>query len=176
MRRLDLDESNIGVKIGGRTINNLRYADDTTLLAENAEDLNVLISKLKTEGKKMGLSMNVKKTKVMITATDERAHITIDNEEIEVVDSFIFLGSPGCLQRRFDPRDQASYSTWTRRDDKHGPDMEVQRCCNRYQAQTRYGHRATHSDLCVRDLDHDKGRPKKNRHVRALVLEETPEQ
>ena len=62
-------------------------------MAENAEDLNVLISKLKTEGEKMGLSMNVKKTKVMTTATDERAHITIDNEEIEVVDSFIFLGS-----------------------------------------------------------------------------------
>ncbi len=89
-----MDESNIGVKIGGRTINNLRCADDTTLLAENAEDLNVLISKLKTEGENMRLSMNVKKTKVMAIAADEKAHIMIDNEEIEVVDSFIFLGSP----------------------------------------------------------------------------------
>ena len=53
----------------------------------------MLISKLKTEGEKMRLSMNVKKTKVMTTAADEKTHIMIDNEEIEMVDSFIFLGS-----------------------------------------------------------------------------------
>jgi hypothetical protein len=93
MRRLDLDESNIGVKIGGRTISNIRYADDTTLLAESAADLKELILKLKTESEKMGLSLNVKKTKIMTTAAKEEVHITIDNEEIEVVDSFIFLGS-----------------------------------------------------------------------------------
>jgi len=93
MRRLDLDESNIGVKIGGRTISNIRYADDTTLLAESAADLKELILKLKTESEKMGLSLNVKKTKIMTTAAKEEVHITIDNEEIEVVDSIIFLGS-----------------------------------------------------------------------------------
>jgi pentose-5-phosphate-3-epimerase len=62
-------EDNVGIKIGGRTINNLRYADDTTVLAEEKEDMEKLIKKLKEESKKAGLSLNLKKTKIMTTET-----------------------------------------------------------------------------------------------------------
>lgn len=93
MRKLDLDESIIGVKIGGRNINNLRYADDTTLLAESVQDLEDLILRVKEESERMGLYLNVKKTKIMTTASNGQVHIAIDGEEIEVVKDFIFLGS-----------------------------------------------------------------------------------
>lgn len=93
MRKLNLDSSNIGVKIGGRTINNLRYADDTTLLAERQEDLINLILKIKDESEKMGLHLNIKKTKIMTTAASGEVKIKINDEEIESVQDFIFLGS-----------------------------------------------------------------------------------
>lgn len=92
MRRTALDESNAGVRTGGRTINNLRYAGDTTLLAENGNDLTELIWKLKAESEKMGLALNVKKTKIMSTE-EKKIGVRIEGEEVEVVDSCIFLGS-----------------------------------------------------------------------------------
>ena len=93
MRQCNLDESTIGVKIGGRNINNLRYADDTTLLAENEKDLEYLVRRVKEESAQMGLHLNIKKTKVMTTADNGATRIKIDNEEIEPVQDFIFLGS-----------------------------------------------------------------------------------
>lgn len=93
MRKINLDEQNIGVKIGGRTISNLRYADDTTLMAESEKDLKKLILKLKEESEKVGLHLNIKKTKIMTNAENKEVRITINNEGVEVVDSFIFLGS-----------------------------------------------------------------------------------
>uniref|UniRef100_A0A914X6Y4 Reverse transcriptase domain-containing protein n=1 Tax=Plectus sambesii TaxID=2011161 RepID=A0A914X6Y4_9BILA len=93
MRRCDLDKSPIGVKIGGRNINNLRYADDTTLLAENERDLEYLVRRVKEENERMGLYLNVKKTKVMTTASNGTVRITIDNKDFELVQDFLFLGS-----------------------------------------------------------------------------------
>jgi hypothetical protein len=93
MRKLELDESKIGVKIGGRNINNLRYADDTTLLAETVDGIKDLIIKVKEESEKMGLYLNIKKTKILTTAANGAVKITINNEEIECVQKFIFLGS-----------------------------------------------------------------------------------
>ena len=81
MRRCNLDESSIGVKIGDRNINNLRYADDTTLLAESEQDLEYLIRRVKEESERMGLHLNIKKTKIMTTADNGTANITIDNGE-----------------------------------------------------------------------------------------------
>jgi hypothetical protein len=80
MRRADLNESKIGVKIGGRNINNLRYADDTTLLAENKKDLEHLIMIVKEESEKVGLRLNIKKTKIMTTAKNSNINIKINNE------------------------------------------------------------------------------------------------
>uniref|UniRef100_W5MWE0 Reverse transcriptase domain-containing protein n=1 Tax=Lepisosteus oculatus TaxID=7918 RepID=W5MWE0_LEPOC len=81
------------LKIGGRNINNLHYADDTTLLAETEDDLKYLILRIKKESEKMSLNLNIKKTKIMTTAVNGEVKITINNEEIESVKVFCFLGS-----------------------------------------------------------------------------------
>lgn len=91
MRNAKLDETEIGVKIGGRNINNLRYADDTTLMAESEEELKYLLLKVKEESTKAGLRLNIKKTKIMATKPITSWHI--DGETVEVVPSFIYLGS-----------------------------------------------------------------------------------
>ena len=93
MRNASIDESNIGVKIAGRNINNLRYADDTTLMAESEKDLKRLIQVVKEESEKFGLYLNTKKTKIMTTASTGKVMIKLGNEEIETVENFIFLGS-----------------------------------------------------------------------------------
>ncbi len=88
-----LEDSDIGVKIGGRNINNLRYADDTILLAETEDDLKHLIITIQRESEKMGLQLNIKKTKIMSTARHIKMYVTINGEEIECVKEFYFLGS-----------------------------------------------------------------------------------
>ena len=89
MRRCNLDES----PIGERNINNLRYADDTTLLAESEQDLEYLVRRVKEESERMGLYLNIKKTKAMTTVGNGTVHIIIDNERIEPVQDYLFFGS-----------------------------------------------------------------------------------
>jgi len=81
----------VGVGIAGRTVNNLRYADDTTLMAGKKEQLKVIIRKLKTESEKAGMYFNIKKTKIM--KTESWRSFEVDGEEIEVVAGFSFLGA-----------------------------------------------------------------------------------
>ena len=91
MRNTGLEEAQAGTKIAVRNINNLRYADDTTLMAEREEELKSLLMKVKEESKKVGLKLNIQKTKIM-----ESSPITsweIDEETVETVSDFIFLGS-----------------------------------------------------------------------------------
>ena len=91
MRNTGLEEAQAGIKIAGRNINNLRYADDTTLMAESKEELKSLLMKVKVESEKVGLKLNIQKTKIMASS-----HITswqIDGETVETVADFIFLGS-----------------------------------------------------------------------------------
>ena len=90
MRNAGLDEVQAGVKIAGRNINNLRYADDTTLMAENEEELKSLLMKVKEESEKIGLKLNVQKTKIM--ASSPITLWQIDGERVETVTDFIFLG------------------------------------------------------------------------------------
>ena len=80
-----------GIKIAGRNINSLRYADDTTLMAESEEELKSLLMKVKEENEKVGLKLNIKKTKIM--ATGPITSWQIDGETVETVTDFIFLGS-----------------------------------------------------------------------------------
>ncbi|KAA3669964.1 uncharacterized protein DEA37_0012425 [Paragonimus westermani] len=91
MRKAEIDESDVGVKVAGRNINNLRYADDTTLLTESEEDLVSLLIRVKEESEKAGLLLNMKKTKIM--STRDINNIQVDGKEIGVVENFIFLGS-----------------------------------------------------------------------------------
>ena len=86
-----LDEAQAGIKIVRRNINNLRYADDTTLMAESEEELKSLLMKVKEESEKVGLKLNIQKTKIM--ASGPITSWEIDGETVETVADFIFLGS-----------------------------------------------------------------------------------
>ncbi|KAB0371394.1 hypothetical protein FD755_017803 [Muntiacus reevesi] len=91
MRNAGLEEAQAGIKIDGRNINNLRYADDTTLMAESEEELKSLLMKMKEESEKVGLKLNIQKTKIM--ASGPITSWEIDGETVEAVSDFIFLGS-----------------------------------------------------------------------------------
>ena len=91
MRDAKLDESQAGIKIVGRNINNLRYADDTTLMAESEEELKSLLMKVKEESEKVGLKFNIQKAKIM--ASGPITLWQIDGETMETVTDIIFLGS-----------------------------------------------------------------------------------
>ena len=95
MRKAGLDKAQAGIKISGRNLNNFRYADDTTLNAESEEELKSLLMKVKVESEKVGLKLNIQKTKIMTSS-----HISswqIDGETVETVADFI-LGVPKSLQ------------------------------------------------------------------------------
>ena len=91
MRNAGLDEAPAGIKISGRNINNLRYADDTTLLEESEEEQKSFLMKVKEESEKVGLELNIRKTKIM--ASGPIISWQIDGETMEIVTHFIFLGS-----------------------------------------------------------------------------------
>src|SRR5574337_852971 len=95
MRNAGLEETQAGIKIAGRNINNLRYADDTTLMAESEEELKSLLMKVKVESEKVGLKLNIQKTKIIASAPITSWEI--DGETVETVSDFIFLG-PKSLQ------------------------------------------------------------------------------
>ena len=91
MRNAGLDEAQAGINIAGRNINNLRYADDTTIMAESKEELKSLLMKVKEESEKVGLKLNIQKTKIM--ASGPITSWQIDGEAMETVIDFIFWGS-----------------------------------------------------------------------------------
>ena len=91
MQNTRLDEAQAGIKIAGRNINNLRYADDTTLMAEIEEELKSLLMKVKEEHEQVGLKLNIQKTEIV--ASGPISSWQIDGEKVEVVTDFIFLGS-----------------------------------------------------------------------------------
>ena len=91
MRNVGLDEAQAGIKIAGRNIHNLRYSGDTTLMAESEEELKSLLMKVKAESEKVGLKLNIQKTKIM--ASGPITSWEIDGETVERVSDFIFWGS-----------------------------------------------------------------------------------
>ena len=91
LRNAGLEKAQAGIKIAGRNINNLRYADDTTLMAESEEELKILLRKVKVESEKVGLKLNIQKTKIM--ASGSITSWQTDGETVETVADFIFGGS-----------------------------------------------------------------------------------
>ena len=91
MRNASLEEAQAGIKIAGRNINNLRYAEDTTFMEESEEELKSLLMKVKEESEKVGLKLNIKKMKIM--ASGPIPSWQIDGETVETVSDFIFWGS-----------------------------------------------------------------------------------
>ena len=90
MRNAGPDKAQAGIEISGRNINNLRYADDTTVMAESEDELKNLLMKVKEESEKVGLNLNIQKTKIM--ASGSITSCNIDGETMETVADFIFLG------------------------------------------------------------------------------------
>ena len=90
MRNAGLDEAQAGIKIAGRNINNLIYADDTTLMAKSEEELKSLVMKVKEESEKVGLKLSIQKAKIMVSSTITSWQI--DGETMETVTDFFFLG------------------------------------------------------------------------------------
>ena len=91
MRNAGMEVAQAGIKIAGRNINNLRYADDTTIMAESEEELKSFLMKMKVESEKIGLKLNIQKTKIM--ASSPITSWEIDGETVETVADFVFLGS-----------------------------------------------------------------------------------
>ena len=96
MRNAGLEEAQAGIKIAGRNVNNLRYADDTTLMAESEEELKSLLMKVKEESDKVGLKLNIQKTNIM--ASGPITSWQIDGETVETMTDFILGGAPKSLQ------------------------------------------------------------------------------
>ena len=96
MRNAGLEEAQAGIKIAGRNINNLRYADDTTLMAESEEERKSLLMKVKEESEKVGLKLNIQKMKIM--ASVPITSWEIDGKTVETVSDFIFFWAPKSLQ------------------------------------------------------------------------------
>ena len=96
MRNAGLEEAQDGIKIAGRNINNLRYADDTTLMAEREEEFKSLLMKVKVESEKVGLKLSIQKTKIM--ASGPNTSWEIDGETVETVIDFTFMGLQKSLQ------------------------------------------------------------------------------
>ena len=96
MRNAELEEAQAGIKIAGRNINNLTYADDTTLMAESEEELKSLLMKVKDKSEKVGLKLNIQKTKIM--ASGPITSWEIDGETVGTVSDFICWGAPKSLQ------------------------------------------------------------------------------
>ena len=96
MRNAGLEETQAGIKIAGRNINNFRYANDITLMAESEEERKSLLMKVKEESEKVGLKLNIQKTKIMASAPITSWEI--DGETVETVSDFLFWGAPNSLQ------------------------------------------------------------------------------
>ena len=96
MRNTGLEEAQAGIKIAGRNINHLRYADDTILMPESEEELKSLLMKVKVEREKVGLSLNIQKTKIMVSGPITSWEI--DGETVETVTNFLFFWAPESLQ------------------------------------------------------------------------------
>ena len=96
MRNAGLEEAEAGIKIAGRNLNNLRYADATTLMAETEEELKSLLMKVKEESEKVGLNLNIQKIKIM--ASGPITSWEIDGETVKTVSDFLFWGAPKSLQ------------------------------------------------------------------------------
>ena len=96
MRHSGLEEAQLGIKIAGRNINNIRYSDDTTLMAESEEELKSFLMKVKEESEKVGLKLNIRKTKIM--ASGPITSWEIDGETVGTVSDFFFFLAPKLLQ------------------------------------------------------------------------------
>ena len=125
MRNAGLDEAQTGIKIARRNISNLRYADDTTLMAESKEELRSLLMKVKEESEKVSLKLNIQKTKIM--ASGPINSWQIDGEAMETVRDFVFLGSKIIADGDYNHEIQKMLAPWKKSYDKPRQHIKKQR-------------------------------------------------
>ena len=142
-----LDEAQGGIKISGRNINNLRYADDTTLMAESEEELKSLLMKVKEESEKPGLKLNIQKTKIM--ATGSITSWQIDGETVETVSHFIFLGSKVTADG-----DDRGWDSWKETYDQSRQHIKKQRHYFAYKGPSSQSYGFSSSYVWMWELDH----------------------
>ena len=144
MRNAGLDEAQAGIKIAGRNINNLRYADDTTLMAESKEELRSLLMKVKEESEKVSLKLNIQKTKIM--ASGPINSWQIDGEAMETVRDFVFLGSKIIADGDYNHEIQKMLAPWKKSYDKPRQHIKKQRhdITNKGPSSQGYGFSSSH--------------------------------
>ena len=144
MRNAGLGEAQAGIKIAGKNINNIRYADDTTLMAESEEELKSLMMKVKEESEKVGLKLNIQKTK--ITASGPITSRQIDAETMTTVTDFIFLGSNITADGDFSHEIKRRLLLWKKSYDQHRQHIQKQRhyFANKVPSSQSYGFSSGH--------------------------------
>ena len=163
MRNAWLDETQAGIKIAGRNINNLRYADDTTLMAENKEELKSLLMKVKEESKKVGLKLNIQKIKLM--ASGPITSWQIDGETMETLFIFFilyFLGLQSHFGRWLQPRNEKMLAPWKKSYDKPRQHIKKKRQYFANKGPSNQSYRFSNSHVCMWELDHKESWALKN--------------
>ena len=125
MKNATQHETKAGIKIAGRNINNLKYVDDTTLIAESKEELKSLLMKVKEESEKAGFKLNIQKMKIM--ASDLITYWQIDEETMETVTGFVFLGSKIIVDGGLQTWNQKTLASWKKSYDKTRQHIKKQR-------------------------------------------------
>ena len=170
MQDAELNEAQVGMKIAGRNLNNLRYADDTTLMSESKEELKNLLMKVKEETGKAGLKLNIQKTKIM--ASSPITSWQIDGETVETVTDFIFLGSKITADNDCSHEIKSSLEE---NYDKPRQHIEKQRCyfANKGASSQSYGFSSSH--VWMWELDYKESWVPKNWCFWTVALEKTLE-
>ena len=173
MRNAGLEEAQVGIKIARRNINNLRYADDTTLMAESEEELKRLLMKVKEESEKVGLKLNIQKTKIM--ASSPITSWEIDGETVETVADFIFLGSKITADGDCSHEINKMLTPWKESYDQPRYHIEKQRhyFVNKGPSNQGYGFSSGH--VWIWELDYKESWVPKNWCFWTVVLEKTLE-
>ena len=172
MRNAGLEETQAGIKISRRNINNLRYADDTTLMAESEEELKSLLMKVKEESEKVGLKLNIQKTKIM--ASSPISSWEIDGETVETVADFIFGGSKITADGDCS-HEIKTFAPWKKSYDHPRQHSKKQRhyFANKGLSSQSYGFSSGH--VWIWELDHKESWALKNWSFWTVVLEKTLE-
>ena len=167
-----LEKTQAGIKIVGRNINNLRYKDDTTLMAESEEELKSLLMKVKEKSEKAGLKLNIQKMKIM--ATSPTTSWQIDGKTMETVTDLIFLGSKIAAESDCSHEIQ-TLAFWKKSYDQPRQHIKKQRryFANKYPSSQSYGFSSSH--VWMWELDHKEGWAPKNWCFWTVVLEKTPD-
>ena len=125
MRNAGLEEAQAGIKIAGRNVNNLRYADDTTIMAESEEELKSLLVKVKEESEKAGLKLNIQKTKIM--ASGSSTSWEVDGETVETVSDFLLGGLQNYCRGLLQPWNKKALTPWKKSYDQPRQHIKKQR-------------------------------------------------